>query len=159
MNRLLKIISSLQNKMYKLYLINLRRASFVCHLVLHFFGNRVKLSSTYSTTAAGFSYYSFDRAIHNIVTLLSLASCLYITSLLLNIINFVQLMLKTLIINYCQWQIIASLLETFRFWPAVIYCGSHPAFNSGTKKGFIEVVKFRVITFSVTFKVTTEMKH
>jgi hypothetical protein len=66
MNRLTKIISSLQNKMYELYLINSRRVSFVCHLVLHFHGNQVKLSPTYGNTAAGFSYYSRDRAVHNI---------------------------------------------------------------------------------------------
>jgi hypothetical protein len=100
--------SSLQNKIYKLYLISLRRASFVCHLIVHFFGNQVKLSSTYGNTAAGFSYYSCDRAVHNIVTLFSLASCPYITSLLPNIINFLQFDAQNFdhqllpVANYCQ---------------------------------------------------------
>jgi len=53
-------------------------------------------------------------------------------------------MLKTLTINYCQWQIIASLLETFEFWSSVVYCGSHQELNSGTED-FIEVVEFRII--------------
>jgi len=66
-------------------------------------------------------------------------------------------MLKTLNINYCQWQVIASLLETFKFWSAVVYCGSHQAFDSGTK-GFFEVVEcFMSWTFSVNFKETVEM--
>jgi len=104
----------------------------------------VKLSSTFGNIAAGFIYYSCDHAVHNIVALLSLASCLYITSLLPNIINFVQFDAQNLdhqllpVANYCQ------SLETFKFWSAVVCCGSRQAFNSGTE-GFIEVVKFRVI--------------
>jgi len=94
--------------MYKLYLINSRIASFVCHLVLHFHGSQLKLSSTYGNTATGFSYYCSDHAVHNIVTLLSLASCLYITSLQPNIINFVQFDAQNLdhqllpVAKYCQ---------------------------------------------------------
>lgn len=136
MNRLLKIICSLQNKMYKLYLINSRKASFVCQLVLHFYENQVKLSSTYGNTTAGFSSYSCYHAVSHIVTPLSLASCLCITCLLLNIINLVWFDTQNLKHQYCQWQVIASLLETFKFLSAVFNCDT---------EGFIEVVKFHVI--------------
>jgi len=53
-------------------------------------------------------YYNCDHAVHCIVTLLNLASSLYITSLLLNIINFVQFDAQNLdhhllpVANYCQ---------------------------------------------------------
>jgi len=38
-------------------LVNPKKKSFVCGLDLHFYGNQVKLLSTYGNTKAGFSDY------------------------------------------------------------------------------------------------------
>jgi hypothetical protein len=42
-------------------------------------------------------------------------------------------MLKMSKEDYCQWRIMAALMQPFKFVAAAVFCRSHLTFNSGTK--------------------------